>query len=93
MWPCRVCYDPHVKYLWLKTAQLGAAMSRPRGYGPDRLRAVEAKSVDKAKGELKKDFKELLEDVSDLSCRYLGVDRDGEAASDAKARRTSLLHV
>ena len=66
-------------------------MLRPRGYGIERLRAAEAKSVDKANGELKNDLEDLLKDAR-LSCKYLGVDRDGTATPDVKAKKTSLLH-
>ena len=66
-------------------------MLRPRGYGIERLRAAEAKSVDKANGELKNDFEDLLKDAR-LSCKYLGVDRDGAATPDVKAKKASLLH-
>ena len=66
-------------------------MLRPRGYGIERLRAAAAKSVDKANGELKHDFEDLVKDAR-LSCKYLGVDRDGTATPDVKAKKASLLH-
>ena len=67
-------------------------MLRPRGYGIERLRAAEAKSVDKATGELKNDFEDLLKDAR-LSCKYMGVDRDGAETPNVKAKKASLLHV
>ena len=66
-------------------------MLRPRGYGIERLRAAAAQSVDKANGELRHDFVDLVKDAR-LLCKYLGVDRDGTATPDVKAKQASLLH-
>ena len=77
--------------LWLKQVAPSPVMLRPRGYGIERLRVAEAKYVDKANGALKNDFEDLLKDAR-LSCKYLGVDRDGAATPVVKAKKASLLH-
>ena len=68
------------------------AMALARGYGPERLRAAAENTVDKAKGEIKKDLGDVFKELDELSSRYVGVDCDGAADPDSKVKKTSLLH-